>query len=375
MSTRPVIGVLAPPRYPAKVRNTDLWQGVALRRLGEFSQTPVEVRGIEGLTSPYAVLAPHAAARVLGALADRTGSEAMGHLRDRLGLALVGPRAFQGVASVIGHGLRPVSIPGVKLPPLLWGPGLLPDDFFFAAGHTPQERDWELTLKREIGGKVGGIFVTSDISVQLWNERIGVPAPSRIFRVPYFVPALPRSTHPPVTPAPPDRELRILFVGTQSRRKNLPRVIEACRLLSARATQPISLTIVSDFRDGFVDISAPFIRSLGPRPNEEVLALMRSSHVMCVPSRFESFGIVFVEGLARGCAVLAPDMQMQRSLFGDAVLYADPTRPEAIADALERAMDPAVRADLVARGDALYRERYAPDVVATAMVDAALAIA
>jgi glycosyltransferase involved in cell wall biosynthesis len=221
---------------------------------------------------------------------------------------------------------------------------------------------------------VSGVFLTSSASVRLWNERVGVPPPDRIFQIPYFMPALPRADEVEAPASPGDSGLRVLFVGAQARRKNLPRLVEACGML-ARRSRRVVLTVVSDFRDGEVDTTAPFIRSLGRRGNAEVFGLLRESHVLCVPSLWESFGMIYVEALAHGCAVVAPDREVQRSLFGSAAQFCDPENPESIAAAIERAAAEASRRELVSRGIALYRARFAPDVVASTMVEAALTIA
>lgn len=45
--------------------------------------------------------------------------------------------------------------------------------------------------------------------------------------------------------------------------------------------------------------------------------LMRKAHVYAMPSRFETFGFVFVEAMSQGCAVLGPDWEVQREIHGN----------------------------------------------------------
>jgi glycosyltransferase involved in cell wall biosynthesis len=377
MSALPTIGVLAPASYPKFVKNSDMWQGVHLRRIGEFSRIPVQVKGLEGLAGQLGTLGPYAGVRAL-ALLDRQLPKSMeGRLIDGLkGYTVTSPKLLRGMQAIIGHGTFAVPVlPWEQLPPLLWGPGMLPDDFLNAGNYPPWRRAMIVRRRQRLGEKAAGVFLTSRASVKLWNERIRAPGPERVFFIPYFVPALPRSEQVTVSSERPDGELKILFVGAEARRKNLPRLIEACHLLAKRSAVPFSLTVVSDFRDGPVDVSAPFVRSLGRQPNAKVLELMRESHVLCVPSLMETFGMVYVEGLARGCVVIVPDREQQRSLFEDAVLYAEPSRAESIADALEQARDVSTRSALIEKGVALYRRQYAPDCVATAFVEAALSVA
>jgi glycosyltransferase involved in cell wall biosynthesis len=187
-------------------------------------------------------------------------------------------------------------------------------------------------------------------------------------RVPILLPHLPVSDAALSEGAPPSSSLEVLFVGGEARRKNLPRVVEACRRL-VEGGLPLRLTVVSSLIDGPVDLAAPWIRALGARPLAEVQALMRASHVLCVPSAWESFGLVYVEAMAAGLPVVAPDLPIQRANLSEAALLASPHDAGAIARALEALADPAERERRREAGWALYRRDFAPDVVATAFVE------
>lgn len=366
------IGVLAPPAYPSFVRNTDLAQGVALLRLGEFLDSGVEIVSLGGL-GVGGVLGPLVISRLGRAAWKRTGLEAARTIAARAsGRCLLPPGLTARCDVFIGHGLLPWSWPASsKGPPLLWGPGYLPDDYLAALGLTEADRRrQEENLHRRLPN-VAGVFLTSDLSVSLWKQRICSPERAFVFRLPLFLPSLPRSDAPSSRRKPGDeRWLDVLFVGGEARRKNLPRVLEACARLE-RTGVPLRLTVVSNFRDGPVDVARPFVRNLGPQSNQEVRRLMNESDVLCVPSIAESFGIVFVEAMSAGCAVIAPDLSMQRSLFGEAVEFADPRSVESIGDALMRLSRPEHRRAVAQRGLNAYRSYYAPDVVARAFANAA----
>ncbi|MBI3932144.1 MAG: glycosyltransferase family 4 protein [Acidobacteria bacterium] len=71
-------------------------------------------------------------------------------------------------------------------------------------------------------------------------------------------------------------------------------------------------------------------------------------------SEYEGFGLPALEAMARGVPVIAADRPSLSEVFGSAALLVDPRDVTGIAAAVDRVLaDPALRADLVARGEAL----------------------
>jgi glycosyltransferase involved in cell wall biosynthesis len=98
----------------------------------------------------------------------------------------------------------------------------------------------------------------------------------------------------------------LLFVGADGVRKGLD---ELCTALDAIATEPLarklSAVVVSKHKPSCQRFNA--LRHEFSLPRDAVQALMQQSHLYCmVPSR-ESFGLVFVEAMAAGCAIIADD--------------------------------------------------------------------
>ncbi|ALN74419.1 glycosyltransferase family 4 protein [Aureimonas sp. AU20] len=152
--------------------------------------------------------------------------------------------------------------------------------------------------------------------------------------------------------------LRLLFVGRAEHRKGFDMIVEAAAILGTEADQgrvpPFEIRLVgvpeSDLPG---DLPAPArarIRALG-RMREEALAVeYEGAHAVLAPSRYESFGLVYQEGIAYGRPMVANALDASgREFVGDtgAGRMASRDTGAALADAIRPILtDAAVREDL-----------------------------
>ena len=93
------------------------------------------------------------------------------------------------------------------------------------------------------------------------------------------------------------------------------------------------------------------VRMLGYVPDGDLPALYGGADALVYPSLVEGFGLPVLEAMRCGAPVLTSTVSSLPEVAGGAALLVDPLDVEAIADGLARlAGDPALRADLVARG-------------------------
>lgn len=90
-------------------------------------------------------------------------------------------------------------------------------------------------------------------------------------------------------------KIKVLTCGQFIKRKNIDKVIKACEKL-----ENIELTVIGSGREKLKKISQKPI-FLGQISHEDVLAKMRESDIFILPSKNETFGMVYLEALASGC--------------------------------------------------------------------------
>ena len=175
----------------------------------------------------------------------------------------------------------------------------------------------------------------------------------------------------------------IVFLGRLERRKGVATLLEAARRLVAAGLRFTLILAGPDSgdtetgepyraafeREAGQDLAAR-VRFAGAVPDAERDELLRTAAIVCVPSRYESHGVVLVEAMMFGRPIVACAAGGVAEVVEDGgnALLAEPDDPASLADALARLIaDADLRARLGARSRALYQERFEVGRVAEAM--------
>lgn len=191
-----------------------------------------------------------------------------------------------------------------------------------------------------------------------WRERC--------ITIPFFMPQLKFITEDLIKEKFQSEETHILFVGVDGKRKGIN---ELCQALDSVAeilhNKKVTTTFVSRTKPTCKKYSNVIHHSFMPR--DEVQKLMQASHIYAMVPHTESFGIVYVEAMAAGCAVIADnDVPRQEILnHGDCGLLVEAGNIKSIANALTAAIeDRAASIDYALKGWHRAKERYQPENVA-----------
>jgi glycosyltransferase involved in cell wall biosynthesis len=217
------------------------------------------------------------------------------------------------------------------------------------------------------------VFVPSEGQRQLVLGRLGSGVDVRVVPNPLrreFVEA------PPPFPAPPPRPV-VAWIGRLDEHKNWRGFLAIAGLLGRRGVeheawiigQPVEADGAARLQEAARDEKVlRRLRWFGALPYGRIPgfldAVRDSGGVVVSTSRGESFGLTLAEGMARECAVAAPD----RSPFPE---FIEPGRTGALfapgsaasaADAIQELIaDPLLRADLGRRGRTSILEKFAPE--------------
>lgn len=112
--------------------------------------------------------------------------------------------------------------------------------------------------------------------------------------------------------------INLLFVGRDGQRKGLFELLKAISSLDMRDRKKVNLTIVTQIPVSSIFLPDDAKVHLSPTVNNhEVLKLMQQAHVFCLPTLSDSYGIVFIEAMANGCALLADDDEPRQEMVMD----------------------------------------------------------
>jgi len=151
----------------------------------------------------------------------------------------------------------------------------------------------------------------------------------------------------------------ILYTGNIKPHKNLDRLIEAYALMRRQGVVDAKLLLIGDEVSKYPNLRRlvhryqlhPHVRFFGFVSDEMLAILYRLATVFVFPSLYEGFGLPPLEAMAAGTPVITSNVSSLPEVVGDAAVLIDPHDAGALAHAMARVIgDPALRADLVARG-------------------------
>ena len=151
----------------------------------------------------------------------------------------------------------------------------------------------------------------------------------------------------------------IFSLGTLEPRKNFPRLIEAYAMLPDSVRMQTALAIAGGpgwkNEDIFETVRrrglSSTVKFLGYISEGDRAPLMREAVLFALPALYEGFGMPVLEAMACGTPVVTSDRGALPEVGGEAVVYADPLRPESICQGLLSVIEnPSLRARLSKAG-------------------------
>lgn len=129
------------------------------------------------------------------------------------------------------------------------------------------------------------------------------------------------------------RPLRVLFVGSMGQRKGLGDLFAAVKLLNRKDVELVVLGSLLAPMEFYRSQYKDFTYESG-RPNDQVLALMRSCDVFCLPSIVEGRALVMQESMSQGLPlIITPNTGGEDLVVEGETGFLIPIRsPEAIAE-------------------------------------------
>jgi glycosyltransferase involved in cell wall biosynthesis len=213
-------------------------------------------------------------------------------------------------------------------------------------GEALRNPNWEVTLgggtrdsKEKLERKTKELELADVVIVSSSFVEDSLPKwakSKQIIMSPFGSPAPSKTADPIVSKKSSNGKLRVLFAGSMGQRKGLCDLFDAVKLLNR---DDLELVVM-----GSLLAPMEFYRSAYPdftyepgRSNDQVLALMRSCDVFCLPSIVEGRALVMQEAMSQGLPiVITPNTGGSDLVIAEKTGFLVPIRsPEKIAEKLE----------------------------------------
>ncbi len=150
-----------------------------------------------------------------------------------------------------------------------------------------------------------------------------------------------------------------VFVGSQSPRKNLARLIKAFSQFRKNQATSFHLVLAGSSFWGDASLKSVWEQSeykedihfTGRLNQDELTKVVGASFAMCFIPYYEGFGIPMIEAMAAGIPVIAASTSCLPEIAGEAALYVNPFEENEIAEAmLKLVANPNLKASLIEKG-------------------------
>jgi len=197
-------------------------------------------------------------------------------------------------------------------------------------------------IERRYLATVDGVVCNSHATARAVSDAGGPPSGRTVVAPPAGDRFDPDVTAAEIAERAREGPLRVAFVGNVEPRKGLDTLVDAL----ARLEEPWELTAVGRHRDGSyvrsveerIDAagSRDRVRLPGRLPDRELADVLRNSHVLAVTSRYEGFGIVYLEGMSFGLPAVATAAggASETVTDGETGFLVEPDDPASVARAL-----------------------------------------
>lgn len=210
--------------------------------------------------------------------------------------------------------------------------------------HHPEWFSWKIRAVFGVTALPGlhladRVVVISDYVLEDTRRSLRI-RPDRLRRIYNGAKPLALSDEPPPVDMP-----YILCVGSLQPHKNLPRLIEAYRIV--KSTFPdLELRIVGRPQAGFSAdprlpglLATPGVRILGYLSEQELGDAYRGAELFCYPSMEEGFGLPLIEAMTAGTLTLTSDASCLPEIAGGHSLLIDPRSVDSIAAGIRHALE------------------------------------
>jgi glycosyltransferase involved in cell wall biosynthesis len=250
-------------------------------------------------------------------------------------------------------------------PPILWRHEVIDPKMLKSGGQSDSQIEGHYNTMGSFLERTAKVFVASDASKR--RHKIHFPEHASKFEtVPFFLPQLQRVEPQFVIDKHiKDKEIRLTFVGGQTRRKGLDIIYKAILQLPILLSNRLHVTVVSieEQRPQLKGVKFTYHKKLS---NCQIQNLLHHTHIFAMPSRIESYGFVLIEAMAAGCAVIGPDWETQREILNHNRAGINcPASTSQCLSAITRLMtNRQVRTELALAGNQRFSDKYAADHVA-----------
>lgn len=190
----------------------------------------------------------------------------------------------------------------------------------------------------------------------------------KVFYCPLFLPSLKEASGRVFeSKIKHSKKIRLIFVGRDGERKGLKELLVALHELPNGIKERIVFTFITESK-----LNKNLINNIEHKhhfslKHDSVLNEIENNHVFVLPTKRDTYGIVFIEAMSKGCAIIADDDLPRLEFVGgnQSGICVNPEKVDQIRWAIEKmVLDDEFRNSCMKNSLNAFKNQFAPDVVA-----------
>ncbi|MCC9166956.1 glycosyltransferase [Pontibacter harenae] len=285
-------------------------------------------------------------------------------LKQQLRSVYIPQKLLQNKALFFSHGFFPIGIREKGIP-VLTNTGFMTNAYEGIL--NDEERRKEVKHICKMSKQSTFITLSSNNAI----ERFCSLAPKMQHKVklaPFLIPSISKLTEEEMLNKHFSKVLKICFVGIEGKRKGLVNLLAAIKNINKTNSSLFANCEFSFVTREPIELPAGIsYKHYDYLPNSSVLQLMRESAIFCMPTLKDAYGIVYLEAMGNGCAVLCDNEMPRTEIFnGNLAQFTDPTSVNQIERGLAKLIsDKSYRYEMATKAYTHFNKHYSFEVVSS----------
>jgi len=217
---------------------------------------------------------------------------------------VIPPWQARGFNLVYSFHIAPFYFPGFSHPPNVMHRHWITDRYIRHQGIVDLGKFRKGIISNDLPGDIS--ITSTKSSVPLFKEMLAGIVKD-VYYSPFFLPDIVPIDLLRLDAKQGQEVVRLLFVGADGGRKGIHVLTAALGILTPSVARRLHVDVVTSTPVDIAHLRCKSVVVHRRLPHADVMRLMAQANVFCMPTLHDTYGLVFLEAMSQGCAIISDD--------------------------------------------------------------------